>query len=263
MDEQSFQIARGLVFAVVLGLGVVLERTIRHAALRPAWRTNLGLWIMDAAVVGTVCGGCACTVARFAAQRGWGLLQGFAAPPVVAILATVVALDCLSYAWHRANHQVRFLWRFHRVHHGDQDFNVSTALRFHPGELLLSLPIRLAAIVLLGAPVAGVLAFEVVFMCANILEHGNFDLPRRAERTLATLLVTPALHRWHHSREVAELNTNFGTVFAVWDRILGTFRMNDSETRVTTGVPGRENAAFSLWATFVEPFRAVGGRERA
>lgn len=255
MDEDLFQLVRGGVFAFALGLGLALEKFARHAPLRPAWKTNLGLWATNGLVVGVLCGACACTTARWAADHRFGLLNAFEVQPLVALLLALLVLDFVSYAWHRANHQVPLLWRFHRVHHADENFHVSTALRFHPGEVLLSLPIRLVAILLIGTPVIGVLVFEAVFMCANILEHGNFNLARKTERRLAGLFVTPALHRWHHSRDVAELNSNFGTIFAVWDRILGTLQRSDSERMVTTGLPSAGGSANSLRESLAAPFR--------
>ncbi|HZR80264.1 MAG TPA: sterol desaturase family protein [Candidatus Binatia bacterium] len=258
VDEQSFQVLRGAAFVVALAAGMALERAAPHARLRPAWRTNLGLWAVNAAVIGLACGACACTVARWAEDRGVGILRALAVPSSLALVATVLALDAVSYAWHRANHRVPFLWRFHRVHHADRDFHVSTALRFHPGELLLSLPIRLAAVVILGAPVAGVLAFEAVFAFANILEHGNFDLPRGFERVLSVAFVTPALHRWHHSREVRELDSNFGTVLTIWDRAFRTLQWSDSGRRIVTGLPGgdgRPSLSGSLSGSLAAPFR--------
>jgi sterol desaturase/sphingolipid hydroxylase (fatty acid hydroxylase superfamily) len=263
MEEQAFQIVRALVFAIALGVGLALERLARHAAIRPAWRTNLGLWAMNGVVIAVACGACACTAARWAAAHHTGLLNALDVSSVWAILMTVVALDFVSYAWHRANHRVGLLWRFHRVHHADGDFHVTTALRFHPGEILLSLPLRLLAIVALGAPVLGVLAFEIVFLCANILEHGNFDLPRKFERRLSMLLVTPALHRWHHSRERAELDSNFGTILAVWDRSLGTFQASDSGRVVVTGLPSGGSSGGSLRAALAFPFRADEGPRSA
>ena len=110
-------------------------------------------------------------------------------------------------------------------------------MRFHPGELLLALPVRLAAVVALGVPPEGVLLFEIVFGVANLLEHGNFDLPRRLEPTVQRLFITPALHRGHHTADWRELNTNFGTVFSIWDRLARTFRAGEAGRHVTTGLP--------------------------
>jgi sterol desaturase/sphingolipid hydroxylase (fatty acid hydroxylase superfamily) len=125
------------------------------------------------------------------------MLNALDAWPLVAVPVGIVGLGFVSYVWHRANHRVSFLWRFHQAHHSDSQFTVTTALRFHPGELLLALPVRLLAVVVLGVPVASVIVFEVVFAFASFVEHGNIDLPRRVERALGRVLITPALHRRH------------------------------------------------------------------
>jgi sterol desaturase/sphingolipid hydroxylase (fatty acid hydroxylase superfamily) len=147
-------------------------------------------------------------------------------------------MDLVSYIWHRANHVVPFLWRFHQAHHSDSDYTVTTALRFHPGELLLALPVRLLAIAVLGVPIAGVIVFEVIFAFAHFCVHGNIDLALKVERAIGRLFVTPALHRKHHSREARLLNTNYGTIFTIWDRLLGSYGENRSDIRVNTGLPG-------------------------
>jgi sterol desaturase/sphingolipid hydroxylase (fatty acid hydroxylase superfamily) len=147
-------------------------------------------------------------------------------------------MDLVSYIWHRANHVVPFLWRFHQAHHSDSDYTVTTALRFHPGELLLALPVRLLAVAALGVPIVGVIVFEVIFAFANFYVHGNIDLPLKIERVLSRLFVTPALHRRHHSREARLLNTNFGTIFSFWDRLLNSYGENRSDVQVSTGLPG-------------------------
>lgn len=199
---------------------------------------NAGLWVTNGVVLALVCGACACSVARWAAGRGVGLLHAAAAPRWLAIPLTVVALDLVSYAWHRANHRVPLLWRFHQVHHSDPTFTVTTGLRFHPGELVLSLPLRLAAIAVLGASAEAVVLFEFVFSAANLIEHGDIELPDRVERALGRVLVTPALHRWHHTRLAPHRDTNFATIFSLWDRLFGTRAENDSTTAVDTGLPG-------------------------
>jgi len=253
--EASYQLARGVGLAAALVLGLALERWRPHARLRPAWGTNLGLWALDALLAAVVCGACGWVVAAWAADRGLGLLAWLGADPWLALGAGILGLDAVSYLWHRANHQVPLLWRFHQVHHGDASFHVTTALRFHPGEILLALPVRLAAILALGVPPGGVLVFELVFGVANLLEHGNFDLPRRLEPLVRRLLITPALHRGHHASEWRELNTNFGTVFSTWDRLAGTFRPNEAGRRVVTGLPGRSRPeAPALAESLLLPF---------
>ncbi|RIL08020.1 MAG: fatty acid hydroxylase [Proteobacteria bacterium] len=253
--ETTYQLVRILCLAAAIAIGLAMERWRPHARLRPAWRTNLGLWAVDSVAMATVCGACGWIVAAWAASAGLGLLTWAGAGTALAVGVGVLGLDAVSYAWHRANHRLPLLWRFHQVHHGDESFHVTTALRFHPGELLLALPVRLAAIVLLGVPPAGVLVFESIFGVANLLEHGNFDLPRRVEPMVRRLFVTPSLHRGHHASDWRELDTNFGTVFSFWDRVAGTFRASAPDRRVTTGLPDRSTRdATTLSAWLVLPF---------
>jgi sterol desaturase/sphingolipid hydroxylase (fatty acid hydroxylase superfamily) len=202
---------------------------------------NGTLWLANLVVIGAVCGACACTAARWAGRAGIGALNTWPLPWWLALPIAIVALDFVSYCWHRANHGVALLWRFHQVHHSDATFTVSTAVRFHPGELLLSLPLRLAAVVLIGASAEAVVLFEIVFTVANLLEHGDIALPRRIERTIERLYITPALHRRHHTRRGPDRDTNFGTVFSIWDRALGTYARNDSAIRIETGLPGLDD----------------------
>ena len=230
--------------------GFALERWKPHAPLRTAWRTNLGIWAVATLVTAAVCGACGWTVAAWAASRKLGVLAWAGAASGWSVGIGVLGLDAVSYAWHRANHRLPVLWRFHQVHHGDASFHVTTALRFHPGELLLALPVRLGAVVLLGVPPLGVLAFELIFGVANLLEHGNFNLPARLEPRVRWLLVTPTLHRGHHASDWRELNTNFGTIFSFWDRLGDTFRARDPGRRVATGLPdgsGPRDASLSEW----------------
>jgi sterol desaturase/sphingolipid hydroxylase (fatty acid hydroxylase superfamily) len=238
MNEPEFQIIRSVGFIVAVAAALVLQRLSPHARDGGSARTNLGLWGVNLVVMGAVCGVCACSVARWAAERDLGILNVSSAPPLVAVGVTVLALDLVSYLWHRANHQFASLWRFHRVHHSDDRFTVSTAVRFHPGELLLSLPLRLGGIILVGAPVAAVVIFEIAFTFANLVEHGDVDLPAWIEQRLAWICITPALHRRHHCRRVGNLQSNFGTIFTVWDRLLGTYGRSGSSQRFDIGVPG-------------------------
>ena len=244
--ETQLQLGRLAGFVLAGGCALALQRLRPHARLRGSARVNLGLWLLNAALLSAVCGACACTVARWAAAHGVGLLNGVAgvaAPMWAGVPLTIAALDLVSYCWHRANHRVAFLWRFHQVHHSDPSFTVSTGLRFHPGELLLSLPLRLLAVAALGASPLAVVVFEVVFTIANLVEHGNIGLPLRLEQRLARVLVTPALHRRHHTCRAPELNSNFGTIFTVWDRALGTYGESTSAVLVDTGLPSGVRAS--------------------
>ena len=242
MTEAEFQIVKSTGFLLALAWAVGFQGWAPHRALAGSWRANGGLWALNAALLGAVCAGCACTVSRWASGAGVGLLNQGIVSAWVAIPVSVLGMDLVSYFWHRANHRVPFLWRFHQAHHSDPDYTVTTALRFHPGELLLALPLRLAAVAVLGLPIAGVIVFELIFAFANFFEHGNINLPLRVERTLGRLFVTPALHRRHHSRESRLLDTNYGTIFSVWDRMLGSYAENRSDVRVDTGLPGIEGS---------------------
>lgn len=241
--ESTYQLARGAGLGIALLAVLALERWRPHQRLRPAWATNLGLWGIDAFVMALVCGACGFTLAAWAESRGIGLLARVGASGWLSIGLGVLALDAVSYAWHRANHRVPLLWRFHQVHHADASFHVTTGLRFHPGELLLALPVRLGVVLLLGVPPAGVLVFELIFGVANLVEHANLELPERAELWLRRVLVTPSLHRTHHVADWRELNSNFGTILSIWDRLAGSFRGAEAGRHVVTGLPGRGGLA--------------------
>ena len=261
--EASFQLIRGLALGTALALALAVERWRPHECLRPAWSTNLGLWVVDTGLMALACGACGWVVAAWAARHELGLCPWLGIGGWTALGLGVVGLDAVAYGWHRANHRIPLLWRFHQVHHADRSFHVTTALRFHPGELLLALPVRLTAVVALGVPPAGVLLFEVVFGVANLLEHGNFDLPRRLEPLAQRVLITPALHRAHHVSDWRELDTNFGTIFSAWDRLAGTLRRSEGARRVVTGLPDWEGArAPSLSESLLLPLSQSRSRAR-
>jgi sterol desaturase/sphingolipid hydroxylase (fatty acid hydroxylase superfamily) len=251
------ELAVSVSVATALALGLAAERIAPHEPLRPAWLANLGVWAAAVALRALVFGGAEWWVARWVETSHFGLLQVTGAPPALAVLVTVLGLDLTSYLWHRANHALPFLWRFHRVHHADPAVHVSTALRFHPGEILLSVPVRLAAVALLGAPVAGVVVFEAVFGAVNALEHGSFDLPARLERALGSVVITPALHRRHHSVLRAEHDSNYGTIFGFWDRLGRSRRESTSAEHFPLGLPEVTADPRSLGAMLAEPFRAT------
>ncbi len=266
MTETAFQIARSVAFAASFALVFAAQSLwpYRRVATRvPAnWRPNLPLALLNTVVTALVCGGCLCAVARFAETRGLGLLGRVGAPAWLALAVTFVALDLTLWLWHRANHRLGWLWRFHRVHHSDRVFDVSTALRFHAGELLLSLPVKGLVIVLLGAPVAGVLLFEALFGFFNMFVHGNLRLPARAEGALSALLILPAAHRRHHAIAGADRQSNFGTVLSLWDRLFGTWRAARSSEAVVVGLESlRTGAAPSLLRCLTLPFAPLAAGE--
>ena len=242
MTELEFQLIKSAGFVAALSLAAGLQHWRPHRAIRGSWRVNTGLWAINAVVLGIVCGGCACTVSLWASGADIGLLNQGAVSLWVALPVSVLGLDLVSYFWHRANHRVPLLWRFHQAHHCDAQYTVTTALRFHPGELLLALPVRLLAVTLLGVPVVGVIVFEVVFAFANFWEHGNINLPLKVEQALGRAFITPALHRRHHSVESQLLNSNYGTILSLWDRLLRSYGESRSSVQVETGLPGVEGS---------------------
>jgi sterol desaturase/sphingolipid hydroxylase (fatty acid hydroxylase superfamily) len=191
---------------------------------RERWMTNLGLTILNTALVRVTVGGAAYAAAVFAADQGVGLLHWQPLPPWAAAAVTLLVLDFAIYLQHVLFHAVPLLWRLHRVHHADLDFDATTGLRFHPLEILLSLGYKAAVVVLLGAVPWAVIAFEVLLNAASVFNHGNVALPERFDRWLRRVIVTPDMHRVHHSMRVVETNSNFGFAVSWWDRLCGTYR---------------------------------------
>src|SRR5437867_5084394 len=211
MTEAQLHMIRGAGIVGAAVIALALQRLAPHARLRGSWRVNGGLWLVNGIVLGALCGGCAFTAARWAARSGVGLLNHARVGTWVAVPVTLALLDLVSYGWHRANHRIPLLWRLHQVHHSDPSFTVSTGVRFHPGELVLSLPLRLAAVVAIGASPAAVVAFEIAFTVANLIEHGDIDVVAPVEAAVARVFVTSALHRRHHAK--SDPDRNFGTIF--------------------------------------------------
>lgn len=167
----------------------------------------------------------------------FGLLYRLGIDSRLNVGITVIALDGITYAWHRAYHTIPFLWRMHRVHHSDRDLDVTSSGRFHLTEMALSACFRLLVIALLGATVAGVIIFEIVFGLLNQLEHANLRIPEPFETWLRWVIVTPDMHRVHHSQMREHTNSNFSTIFSWWDRWFGTYRFDASQTALTIGLP--------------------------
>ncbi len=213
-----------VVFAVFAAWEAVAPRRRRQFARLERWPSNLGLLLVDVAAVRLLAPGVAVAVALAGEAQGWGLLGRAALPEWLAILAAVVFLDLAVYFQHVMFHAVPTLWRLHRVHHSDPEFDVTTGTRFHPVEILLSLAVKCAAIAAIGAPAIAVLVFEVLLNATSIFNHANARLPRGLDRILGTFVVTPDMHRVHHSVDYNESSSNFGFNLPWWDRLFGTYR---------------------------------------
>ena len=198
------------------------------------WASNLGLVGVNSLLVRLVAPLGVMGVALWADAREVGLFHTVAAPPWVAVVCSVVLLDLAIYLQHVMFHAVPLLWRLHMVHHADLDFDVTTGVRFHTIEILLSIGIKAAVILLLGAPAIAVLIFEVLLNATSMFNHSNVRIPLGIDRWLRWMVVTPDMHRVHHSVHVRETNSNFGFNLPWWDRLLGTYR--DQPTDGHTGM---------------------------
>jgi len=188
------------------------------------WPGNLGVVVIDTLLVRLIFPTAAVGVALVAQVGGWGLLPALNAPSWLAIIIAVIVLDLAIYLQHVLFHAVPVLWRLHRMHHADLEIDVTTGARFHPIEIMLSMAIKLGVVAALGAPAVAVLIFEVLLNATSMFNHGNVRLPQRLDRVLRWLVVTPDMHRVHHSILPHETNSNFGFNLAWWDRLFGTYR---------------------------------------
>jgi len=221
-------VVRGGIFLGILTVMLLWEASRpRRPLARPRqerWGTNLGLTLLNTVLVRVTVGGVAYTAAVFAADQGVGLLHWRPLPAWVAAAMTFLVLDVAIYFQHVLFHAVPVLWRLHRMHHADLDVDATTGLRFHPLEILLSLGLKAAVVVLLGAVPWAVVAFEILLNAASVFNHGNVVLPGRHDRWLRWIVVTPDMHRIHHSTRAVETNANFGFSVSWWDRLCGTYR---------------------------------------
>ena len=230
--SQGFLAAEPLIrlggFAGVLALMVLWEllapRRPQAIGRRTRWPSNLGVVLVDTLVLRLLFPTAGIGLALLGESRGWGLLHSLPLPSWIKIIAAIVLLDLVIYLQHVLFHAVPVLWRLHRMHHADLEFDATTGVRFHPVEIVLSMVLKLGAVAALGAPAAGVLLFEVLLNATSLFNHGNVRLPERLDRILRWIVVTPEMHRVHHSVVSRETNSNFGFNLPWWDRLFGTYR---------------------------------------
>ncbi len=192
------------------------------------WLSNLSLVVLNTLVLRAVFPLTAVGIAAIAEENLWGLFNYLSLPGWQVVLLSILILDAIVYLQHVMFHALPTLWRFHKVHHADLDFDVTTGLRFHPVEILLSMGIKITAVVLLGTPAIAVIIFEVLLNATSMFNHGNISLPDKLEGWLRLLVVTPAMHRIHHSVIPRETNSNFGFNLPWWDYLFGTYRHRPS-----------------------------------
>lgn len=212
------------VFLLMAIWEIAAPRRTRAAPRSVRWTSNLGVVALDTLLIRIVVPTAVAGVALQAEAAHWGLLGLVSWPLWIKIAIAVVALDLTIYLQHVVFHAIPSLWRLHRMHHADLDIDVSTGVRFHPLEMLLSLVIKMVVVAGLGAPALAVLVFEILLNATSMFSHSNVRLPDGIDRIVRWIVVTPDMHRVHHSIEAVETNSNFGFNFSLWDRIFGTYR---------------------------------------
>jgi sterol desaturase/sphingolipid hydroxylase (fatty acid hydroxylase superfamily) len=221
------EIRLGLFFTIFLLMAlweIVRPRRPLLVSKMQRWVSNLGLVALNTLILRLLFPAAALGMASFTAQQGWGLFNYTELPLWLEVTAAVIILDMAIYLQHVMVHFLPLLWRLHRVHHADPDYDLTTGARFHPLEIILSMLIKFSLIAALGPAVVAVLIFEVILNGMAMFNHGNVSLPLKLDRVVRWLFVTPDMHRVHHSTEMDETNSNFGFNLSIWDRLFGTYR---------------------------------------
>jgi len=213
-------------FGTVVAIALVewaMPRRRPGDTLALRWFGNIAIWILDVIVVRAVFPAGTIAWAAFCAERGWGLLHAVSWPASVGLVMTVIGLDFVNYSQHYLLHRIPILWRLHRTHHSDGDYDFTTGLRFHPVESLFTTSLQFAAIFLLGAAPLSVFVAQMAFLAISFIEHGNLRVPAAIDRVVRLMFVTPDMHRIHHSQAAGESQSNFSNLFSWWDRLFGTY----------------------------------------
>ena len=247
------------IFAVMALWELLAPRRVLTVGKATRWSINLGLVALNTLLLRLLFPAAAVGMAALANDQGWGLLNHFQVPAWLAVPVAVIALDFVIWLQHVMVHAIPALWRLHRVHHADPDYDVTTGSRFHPLEIILSMLIKFAAIALLGPPVVAVFIFEVLLNATAMFNHGNVRLPTKLDRILRWFVVTPDMHRVHHSIEDDETNSNFGFNLPWWDRLFGTYpdQPRGGHEGMTVGIRGYNQPRDVSWlpGMIVLPFR--------
>jgi len=213
------------------------------------WGNNLSLVFLNSFLLRLVFPAAAVGMATFTQQQGWGIFNYYALNPLLELVLAVIVLDFIIYLQHVLVHAVPTLWRLHRVHHADIDFDVTTGARFHPIEIFISMFIKFATIVVLGPSIVAVIIFEVLLNGMAMFNHGNVGLPKSLDKFLRLFIVTPDMHRIHHSIEDDETNSNFGFNLSIWDRIFGTYKEQprNGQINMTIGIQQFNTPMQATW----------------
>ncbi|MDH5516789.1 MAG: sterol desaturase family protein [Gammaproteobacteria bacterium] len=248
--EKEIRMAFFFGMLAIIGLWeIVAPKRALTVSKTVRWLNNLGLVFFNSFIIRLVLPMAAVGVATIAQQNSWGLLNNIEMPVWLAALLAIVIMDLVIYIQHVMVHAIPLLWRLHRVHHADPDYDVTTGARFHTLEIILSMGIKFATIVLLGPAVFAVVIFEVILNATAMFNHGNIRLPAALDKVLRLFLVTPDMHRVHHSIEDDETNSNFGFSLPWWDRLFGTYREQPraGHQAMTIGIRSYRSAKDVSW----------------
>jgi sterol desaturase/sphingolipid hydroxylase (fatty acid hydroxylase superfamily) len=258
--EQESIVRFAFFFGILMVMAVwevLAPRRVLTVSKKVRWFTNLGLVFIDTLALRWLLPVTAVTLALLIEKRAWGVLTHLELPFWIAVVIGVVALDFVIYLQHAMFHYIPAFWRLHRVHHTDLDFDVTTGVRFHPLEIFLSMGIKMAAITLLGTSALAVIIFEILLNTTSMFNHGNIRLPFALDQRLRLFVVTPEMHRVHHSVVIKEYNSNFGFNLPWWDRILGTYRDQPAaghEGMILGLAPFRDPERLTLARLLAHPF---------
>jgi sterol desaturase/sphingolipid hydroxylase (fatty acid hydroxylase superfamily) len=264
MELNSLTWIRLIVFWGGLLLFLILEliRPYRSGTVTKMnrWMTNLGLTVFNSLVLNLFFAALIIQTATYVTRHKIGLLHLYPLPYGMKLLITVLFLDLILYVWHLLNHEMPFFWRFHRVHHSDLNMDVSTASRFHVGELSISAVIKIGLIYFLGADLIGLTLFETLVVLTSQFHHSSLKVPIWLERIYGIFFVPPSLHRIHHSVVIKERDSNYGTIFSLWDRGLGTLTSMVDQAKLRIGVGAYQRADklyfhHLLWMPFTKRIR--------
>lgn len=211
------------VFTLMAVLEFIVPKKARALPRGGRWFTNWALVIIDSVALKILVPVLAVTVAQTAADKGWGIFSFLELPFWFECVAAIIILDMLIYWQHVASHHIPMLWRFHKVHHADRDIDVTTGARFHPIEIVLSMLYKLFCIVILGPAAIAVFFFEVLLNASAMFNHSNISLPKAIDAVVRRVVVTPDMHRVHHSVIIGETNSNYGFFLSIWDRLFGSY----------------------------------------
>lgn len=258
INYEQFATTKSIAFVIIFSACTLIQVfSPHHKHIKSDfynWRVNLSLGLLNMLFFALTFGVVLLKVSIASLQNGWGLMQAVKIPMILQILLTIVAFDLLTYGLHRLYHRSRFFWRFHQVHHSDVNFDTSTAVRFHLFELIISFCVRVAFVAALGIPPLAIIIFEVIYIFSNTFEHGNIALPRALEQKLEKVIITPALHRTHHSSRVEDFNSNYGTIFSFWDKIFNSHRAETSAYNPKIGLPG-QTKDFTIVEALILPLK--------